>query len=262
MESGLQVQETPDYSLPEHHLSTAQKEESREFLPAVRRFSHADRPSNHGTSQDQQQERHRLSPLWLSVLVAAVTAVVVGAAVGGGVGSGLGAANKRADRCCSSSAQTQVQSQTGVTTAISTSTVSIAPAATTTGGLYVDYVPAAPSTVATVHLDFPNIDGKSYTTLRQQTFALSCSNALAGGDYTCIVAYDYTDCIEACSAMNAFIGNSTYCTAIEYAAAMANATSLNQGGNCWLKGLPGITSSASGNNLTLSAEYISGTATF
>lgn len=49
-----------------------------------------------------------------------------------------------------------------------------------------------------------------------------------------IIAYTIDDCIEACSSMNYFLGNTTLCTAALFSTGMAF-DAQGQHANCWLK---------------------------
>jgi len=117
------------------------------------------------------------------------------------------------------------------------STATMSPAtATTTGGLLLNYTAAVPTSVSTVALDCPGQDQKTYTTGHNQTFVLSCFRGLQGADFATIVAYSYADCIEACSSYNAWTGNKTGCSGIQFTNTM-DATYGKYGCNCWMKNL-------------------------
>lgn len=105
--------------------------------------------------------------------------------------------------------------------------------ATSTAGL-VDYVVAAPTTIDTVDLDCPGLDGTSYLTVRGQTFDLHCGDSMQGDDVGAMMAYRLPDCIEACSYMNRVWSNATFCNAVLFVADVQR-NYPRQRVNCFLK---------------------------
>ncbi|KAK3116137.1 hypothetical protein LTR53_003810 [Teratosphaeriaceae sp. CCFEE 6253] len=155
----------------------------------------------------------RLATFWLSA--ALVLMVVALGAVGGGVGSRLRDIQDRNRQC--------------------TTTVSSAAAVSaTSGGLLLDFTAPAPSMIATVALDCPNVDKQTYVTRRSDAFTLSCTSGLQGGDFADIAAYSYQDCVEACASHNYWTGNATACVGVEFSSHMSGADTMDYG-NCWLK---------------------------
>ena len=112
--------------------------------------------------------------------------------------------------------------------------------ATTTGGLFINYTVASPTSVSIVPVDCPKLDGQVYTTKQDQTYAISCTRDEHAGDIVVILAYTYADCIEACSTANHWAekNNNTACVAVQFDGRMANVStsSSSRFGNCWLKG--------------------------
>ena len=101
MDSGLQVFERPEASLPEHHISDVQKEvhqeaQSAQLLPdqdpLVRNYR------GNVQHKARQQRVCGMAPWLFGILVAAGTAIIVGAAIGGGLGSSLKDARRRAQQ--------------------------------------------------------------------------------------------------------------------------------------------------------------------
>ncbi|KAK5703763.1 hypothetical protein LTR97_002776 [Elasticomyces elasticus] len=198
-----------ELSVPEHGVAQTDRypyQQARSEQPPP--YSGLPGPS----SKTQPQRVWGMSPLWFGIFIAAVTALIVGAAVGGS------AANSVKD----------AQQRVTTTRTFSHATATAAP--------FVDYVAAAPSTVENTPLVCPDEDGKTYVTVQNEIFELSCTSILAQGDVGCIVAYTFQDCIEACASLYSN-QSSSVCTAITYNSNMASAGTAApyRYGNCWLK---------------------------
>ena len=102
-----------------------------------------------------------------------------------------------------------------------------------------NYVPLDPSQIATLALNCPAINDQQYSTIWGQTYLLQCGVSLNNYDLAAIVAYNFEDCIEACSSMNEFSGNATLCTAVVFTADI-DAGFPSEHANCWLKFLENI----------------------
>lgn len=93
MQSGLEVRETPESSMPEHVRNHVQKEAVHYTTPL--------RPSQHAALEEEEKShqwekpaatsarRWYSNPYLLAGLAALVSALIVGAVVGGGLGSRL-----------------------------------------------------------------------------------------------------------------------------------------------------------------------------
>lgn len=109
-------------------------------------------------------------------------------------------------------------------------------AATTTGGLLLDYTMPPVDTIYSIRLDCPAIDGTTHTTSSGYTFAISCKNILTFGDITAMRAYTLEDCIEACSNNNLYGGTKVDCTGATFIANIINSASRTDAySNCFIK---------------------------
>ncbi|KAK3113750.1 hypothetical protein LTR53_008653 [Teratosphaeriaceae sp. CCFEE 6253] len=193
----------------------------------------------------------RPATFWLSA--ALVLMVVALGAVGGGVGSRLKEVQDRNGQwwvpitgwhvgyceramliACSPSSISGAPTATTVTAVSTTTVLSAAAVATTSEGLLLDFAAPAPSMISTVALDCPTVDKQTYVTRRSDTYTLSCSSGLQGGDFADIAAYSYQDCVEACASHNYWTGNATACVGVEFSSQMSGADTMDYG-NCWLK---------------------------
>ncbi|KAK5685083.1 hypothetical protein LTS10_003158 [Elasticomyces elasticus] len=189
-------------------------------------------PRPDSNSETRPQRTWGMSPLWFGIFISAVTALIVGAAVGGSAANSVKDAQQRVKHCTASSKSCY---RTRTITEQVTTTRTFCHA-TATAAPFVDYVAAAPSTVNNTPLVCSDEDGKTYTTVHNEIFDLSCTEILAEGDVGCILAYTFQDCIEACASLQVN-QSSNVCTAITYNSNMAFAAAAAPyySGNCWLK---------------------------
>ena len=110
----------------------------------------------------------------------------------------------------------------------------------------------APNTVQSVYLDCPNPYSKTYTSGPGYKFSLQCGVNIAGltpsdtsgtiKDITGIVAYSFSDCMEACAEMNDFNrvnhGPDNLCQGVTFSANMSQFYS-DRRSNCYLKNITG-----------------------
>ncbi|KAK3074004.1 hypothetical protein LTR53_003900 [Teratosphaeriaceae sp. CCFEE 6253] len=214
MDSGLQVREVPESSLPEHYVDHSHKEAyskaQTEAAPPYRSPYVAHHNASFPHSERRPQRVCGLSPLPFGIVIAAVTALVVGAAIGGGLMGTVKDARQSANRCLAaappsvalsdSTTPMLAESATATTTVFlpfdGAATTSVVPSATTTGGLLVNYTVAPQTAVYNTPYPCPDEEGNSYITARSEIFDLSCQSILGGGDLGCILAYTYQDCLK------------------------------------------------------------------
>lgn len=110
-----------------------------------------------------------------------------------------------------------------------------ASASTTNGGLLVDYVAATPSAIATVELECDAIDEKTWSSSTGQGFLMSCPDTYSGADLASVTAYNIYDCVEACSALNYWQGDSRLCSRVAFSSYIGKDHSPYPQSNCWLK---------------------------
>lgn len=105
----------------------------------------------------------------------------------------------------------------------------------------------APSTVASVALDCPNLTGQSYISATNHTFTQSCNHDYLNGtsaagnvgtihDIVGIIAYSMNDCMDACSTMNQ-LQYGLVCAGVTFNAAMSMMYAHRA--NCFLKNATG-----------------------
>ena len=228
------------------------------------------KPSIPGVAEKRSVYKDRQAPCGLSLiafacLVALLTGTIVGAAVGGGVGGSL-AHERDQNRYIATQSVHARRSLTFPSRALRAATSSLAqrpvpvsacptlsPSSTTPASTsasasssppagLTDYAPASPLYINTVALDCPAVDNSQYITARGQTFLTHCGIGLDSLDLASILAYRFEDCIEACSSMNHYSGNATYCNAIVFTAVIDTDYSTKHA-NCWLKYAESITGS-------------------
>src|ERR1700722_5107913 len=171
------------------------------------------------------------------LLVALATLVVVGAALGGGLGGAL--AGER-------SKNNNVMTVTQTITAANPATASPATTATPTAGGFTNLTIPAPSDVATLFLDCPNLNSTAYSTTDNEHFTFTCGVAYPGGfsaysggtiaTLAGLIAYPPGDCAAACSTFTSYsvlYGNGTVCAAMTFNSELSTAFAA-YGANCWL----------------------------
>jgi len=234
------------------------------------------KPSEPAVSEKCSVCKDRQIPCGLSLtafacLVALLAGTIVGAAVGGGLGGSLAHERdqnryigtqsvhvrcpltflSRALRAATSSlAQRPVSVSSCLTLSPSSTTASASASSSPTAGL-INYAPASPPNISTVALNCPAVDNTQYITARGQTFLTHCGVGLYSLDLASILAYRFEDCIEACSSMNHYSGNATYCNAMIFSALIDGDYSTKHA-NCWLKYAENIT--GSNEQYTISAQ--------
>jgi hypothetical protein len=172
---------------------------------------------------------------WLLLIAIAIIALVVGGVIGGVIGKKW----PRPARAMLGNIFPRIQ----LTQHSTMCSMFMYPNST----LLSNYSVAIPAEVNTLALDCPAITGSQYTTVQNQVFTSFCFTDFQGGligasgyeiaDIINFPAYNYTDCIEACSDFNArsavWHRNMT-CKGLYFGINLRNAT-LSSGGNCWLK---------------------------
>lgn len=252
IEDGLEVIEDPN-RLPVPCVSDnmSQKEDTQEYsqmssppgryqeyytdnLSAA--YAQGIKPIAEPTVLPQHKQRVcRFSPALFGLVTALTAALIVGAAVGGGLGSVLAHEKKKPP--------------TTVTITAPAST------ATNAGGKLTNYTVPSPTTISSVALDCPNIDGNTYNTSNGQSWALSCHLDEYTGDLGAILAYTYQDCIEACAAMNKWQGEERVCSRVQFSSLVAEKMAEDWG-NCWLKNGSAYQTSPEGRGV--SAKLVDG----
>lgn len=240
-------------------------------------FSGYSKPSAPVVSEKRSVCKDRQIPCGLTLtafacLVALLAGTIVGAAVGGGLGGSLAQERhqnrytdtqsvhvrrpltfpSRALRAATSSlAQRPVSVSSYPTLSPSSTTPTSASASSSPTAGLINYAPASPLDISTVALNCPAVDNTQYITARGQTFLTHCGVGLSSLDLASILAYRFEDCIEACSSMNHYSGNATYCNAMIFSAVIDGDYSTKHA-NCWLKYAENIT--GSNEQYTISAQ--------
>ncbi|SLM35078.1 hypothetical protein LPUS_04116 [Lasallia pustulata] len=204
-------------------------------------------------SQGKSQRKTTIGGLrqptfWLALALAMVIIVAV---VGGGLGGSLTVKSASHSSCPFPTTANQ-SADTGQSTPTSQAAPTNPSALTNATQALTNLSVPAPSTVVSVALDCPAIDGKSYTSGTGSNFKQRCNQDLNGGspalgnnglingtisDIIGIVAYSFTDCIEACSTMNRF-GYGPQCHGVSFDLRMEQRYEEQQC-NCWLKNATG-----------------------
>jgi hypothetical protein len=242
-------------------------------------FSGYSKPPAPIVSEKRNVCKDRQIPCGLSLtafacLVALLAGTIVGAAVGGGLGGSLAHERdqnrytgtqsvhvrrpltfpSRALRAATSSlAQRPVSVSSCPTLSPSSTTPTSASASSSPTAGLTNYAPASPLDIKTVALNCP-VDNTPYITARGQTFLTHCGVGLDGLDLASILAYRFEDCIEACSSMNHYSSNATYCNAIMFSADIDVDYSIKHA-NCWLKYAEDITGSNEQNTISAQLAY-------
>ncbi|KAK4501754.1 hypothetical protein PRZ48_007563 [Zasmidium cellare] len=225
MESGLEVREDAS-RLPESYMPGPQKDSSA----AGGHYYNGPLLGGHPYDQHMGSNQHiktpekedvrplapricGLSPLLFGLTTALTAALIVGAAVGGGLGSALAHAK----------------------TPPTPTTTSPPTVSTTPTGLLTNYTVAPGPSISSLPLPCPAVDGNTYTSLNGQTWAVSCAVEQANGDIGSLLAYTYTDCVEACAAMNRWQRVERACESVQFSARVATIVEHGGFGNCYLK---------------------------
>jgi hypothetical protein len=222
-------------------------------------------PPSEPSHDDSKKVLFGFSIIGWSALLIALTATVVGGAVGGGVGSALSSCHSDKSALttqlasCPGGSLSDTSCAPSVSIALATATVTVsatAPSGTNPGSVvpvtpidYANFTVTDAGTITDIYTGCPALNGSSYTSSRGDSFAIYCatdsgygSSALEGGTiqvFAGFISYTLDDCMEACSAFNAFSKRNNIeemvCRSITFNHKMADSVSKNGNVNCWIK---------------------------
>ena len=136
----------------------------------------------------------------------------------------------------SASSSSTAGASTTVTRTVSTGT------SVPTGSSLQNYTVATPSQVSSLDVDCNNLDNNIQITPRNDQFKAYCGKNMANGntgnngypivDFIGLYAYNFSDCLTACSNANYFAGDVKVCQAVSFRIDMAY---INRDlyANCW-----------------------------
>ncbi|KAI1755792.1 hypothetical protein F4782DRAFT_487014 [Xylaria castorea] len=165
------------------------------------------------------KERDSRSWVFIAAVAAAVTAIIVGGAVGGGLGSALSGCQSDlqssrnaffANPCqCTNGSMTP----TLTTQSLASSTTCLATFQTTAGGQIINYEALPSKNVSTLGVDCDSLQKSWQVTSQGEKFSALCNvgftagtgrtdgngNSVTLSEITTLIAYSFSDCLEACS---------------------------------------------------------------
>lgn len=223
-----------------------------------------------------------LGILGWSALLVTLTAIIVGAAVGGGVGSALSSCNS--DKSDLNNKLASCSAPTGNTTgsdgapsvsvALVTATVTISSSSTSGTAVVApvdlsNFTVVYPATVSNIFTGCPALDKQSYTSTRGDDYTIYCDTDSGYGSasledpsltlqvFAGFLSYTLDDCMEACSAFNAFSARNNVpemqCRSITFNHKMSQSIQNNGYVNCWVKNATVSESSLSASGDTICA---------
>ena len=200
-----------------------------------------------------------------SVLLVALTALIVGAAVRGGVGSALASCNSEKSNLNEELASCSVPTGNtaggsggapSVSVALATATVTVS-ASTASGTTVVapidltNFTVTSPTTVTDAFTGCPGLNTQRYTSVQGDVYTVYCATDSGFGSPTLedpdltlqvfagLLSYTLNDCMEACSAFNAFSARNNVpemvCRSITFNHKMSQSIVNNDFVTCWFK---------------------------
>ena len=247
------------YTKPEHNYGSSYEQ------PPNHQSPNEQTPIPQSASSKGKKALFGLGIIGWSVLLVALTAIIVGAAVGGGVGSALSSCNSdksslnnQLASCSTPSESTSTGSSESPSVSVSivtaTVTLSSSPASGTSVVTPIDlsnFTVVDPATIADIYTGCPGLDKTTYTSTRGDDYTIHCDTNSGYGSPTLedpnltlqvfagFVSYSLDDCMEACSAFNAFSNRNNLpemrCRSITFDHKLSTAIATNQYVNCWIK---------------------------
>lgn len=165
-----------------------------------------------------------LSPLAFGALIVFMTTLIISAVVGGGLGAAL--AGKEGCNAMASSAP----STSSLKPSKSPSPTSNTPTT------FVNYIAPEPTLIQSLYSGCPALNDTIIQDTMDHSYRVACGRHLIDDfdttTLTELVAYSLQDCVQACSLLNVWSGQSN-CSAVSWNNAMAYSYETI-GGNCWL----------------------------
>ncbi|TLD17395.1 uncharacterized protein PgNI_01017 [Pyricularia grisea] len=177
--------------------------------------------------------------------------ILIGGAIVGGVVGSVMASRVQTAKESAAAAATAATTTTPTTT---TPPTPAAPASTSfpgpAEGPFRDYTTPSAKDIETLQLSCPRLDGTSFTGFDSKRFKIACGVDESGPgreaageikDVSVFVAYNYADCLNACTTYNRLSGrdparpSSLICRAAVFRRSLNDNIALREGGNCFLK---------------------------